>query len=277
MGKGKRIRNARERPEKKISHGLTTDNYRLLKWTSMLTLGTGIFTAMFNDVAGMSSTAQHILKSIGYISVPLYSFLEVKAFHHTENKWKHFLKIFLLGLASVIPFSMMVSGNPFTIEKQNACLTALIGFLCLWIADRNFRKPFEKYIHSRKFLNLISFSVNGIIAGTGVITASFLKAENGLYAMPMLMIMNGAENCRHKKLVQAIALLAWCGQMMLSKNYYALSALLSLIPIWILQDRDSVFQMKDGKANHFLEVFEMIFYPACLWGMGIAKTIMLMM
>jgi len=277
MSKGKRIRNARERPEKKIPHGLTTDNYRILKWTSMLTLGTGIFGTMFNDIAGMSDTAHHILESVGYISVPLYSFLEVKAFHHTESKWEHFLKIFLLGLASVIPFSMMMTGNPFTIEKQNACLTALIGFLCLCTADRDFRKPFEKYIHSRKFLNLISFSVNGIIAGTGAITASFLKAENGLYAMPMLMIMNGAENCCHKKFAQTIALLAWCGQMMLSRNYYALSALLALIPIWILQDRDSVFKMKDGRANQFLKVFERIFYPACLWGMGIAKTIMLMM
>ena len=277
MSKGRRIRNARERPEKKKLQGLTTENYRVLKWTSMLTLGTGIFGKIFYDITGMSDPVQNIFESIGYISVPLYSFLEVKAFHHTEHRWKHLLKIFLLYLASYIPYSMMMTGNLFTIGNQNICLTALIGFLCLWTADRDFRKPFEEYIHSRKFLNLISFSVNGIIAGIGVITASFLKAENGLYAMPMLMIMNGAENCRHKKLVQAIALLAWCGQMMLSKNYYALSALLSLIPIWILQDRDSVFQMKDGKANHFLEVLEMIFYPACLWGMGIAKTIMLMM
>jgi len=277
MGKGKRIRNARERPEKKISHGLTTDNYRILKWTSMLTLGTGIFGTMFYDLTGMSGTANHILGSVGYISVPLYSFLEVKAFHHTESKWRHFLKIFFAGIASVIPFSMMMTGNLFTIEKQNTCLTALIGFTCLWIADRDFRKPFEKYIHSRKFLNMISFSVNGIIAGIGAMGAFYLKAENGLYAMPMLMIMNGAENCKYKKFVQTIALLVWCGQMILSKNYYALSALLALIPIWILQDRDSVFQMKDGKVNQFLKIFERIFYPACLWGLGIAKMIMLMM
>lgn len=276
MGKGKRIRNARERPEKKEPHGLTTENYRLLKWTSMLTLGIGTFGTMFYDVAGINDTAKHILKSVGYISVPLYSFLEVKAFYHTENRGKHLLKIFLLGLVSVIPFSMMITGNMFTLKKQNACLTALIGFLCLWIADRDFRKPFEKYIHSRKFLNLISFSVNGIIAGFGAIGAAYLKAENGLYALPMLMIFKGAEKHRHKKLIQTVAVLVWCGLMILSRNYFALPALLALIPIWILQDRDSVFQMKENKINGILKIIERIFYPVCLWGMGIAKLIMLM-
>lgn len=277
MSKGRRIRNARERPEKKKLQGLTTENYRVLKWTSMLTLGTGIFGKIFYDITGMSDPVQNIFESIGYISVPLYSFLEVKAFHHTEHRWKHLLKIFLLYLVSYIPYSMMMTGNLFTIENQNICLTALIGFLCLWTADRDFRKPFEEYIHSRKFLNLISFSTNGIIAGIGAIGASYLKAESGLYALPLLMIFNGAENSRHKKIVQAIAMLVWCGQMILSKNYYALSAILALIPIWILQDRDSVFHERESKVNQNLKIFERIFYPACLWGMALAKTIMLMM
>ena len=277
MSKGQRIKKARERPEKIMQTGLTTENYRILKWSAMLTVRTGIFGTMFYDVVGMNDTARNILEGVGYISVPLYSFLEVKAFHYTESRWKHLLKILLIGIISMIPFSMMHTGNPFSTDVQNACLTALTAYLCIWIGDRDFRKPFEKIFHGRKFLNLISFSTKGMIAGIGAVTCHFLNAENGLYAVPMIMLLDGAERCRHKKIVQALALAAWSGLMILSRNYTALTAVSALLPIYLLQDRKSLFSLKESRLNELLKIFEKIFYPACLWGMMAAKIIALIL
>ncbi len=275
MGKGSRNRKARERPAEKLCTGFPTENYRILKWSAMLTLGIGSFGTMFHDVTGLGDIGRHVMESIGYISVPLYAFLQVKSFHYTKSKSKHLWKIFLLALFSFIPFSMMKTGSPFALNLQSACVTALIGFICLWLADRDFKKPFAQYIRNRKFLQLISGSARGLIAGTGAVGAYFLHAENGLYALPMLMILDSAEQSRHKKFVQGMALAVWCLLMVLSKNFYALTALIALFPIYFLQDKAPLFQCKESRFNQFMLKAEQKFYPAHLLIMMIAKIIAL--
>ena len=272
MNKRQRIKRAKENPMPESVQELTTDNYRILKRCAMLSLGTGIFGNMFYDVVGISDTIRNVLEGIGYISVPLYSFLEVKAFHHTESKRKHLLKIFLTSLASEIPFNMMRTGNPFSFKIQNMGLSAMISFICLWIADRDFKKPFRNMLRE-KSLNLLSFSTKGMIAGIGAMACWYLKAEYGLHAVPMLMIMEGAEHCSHKKIIQAFSLSAWCGMMILSENFTALTAVLALIPIYFFQNRKSLFHVKESK---FTKKLERDFYPLCLWNMTITKIIILM-
>ena len=275
MGKGARIKKARERPAEKICTGFSTDNYRILKWSAMLLLSAGISGTMLSDITRLGDIGRHVLESIGYISVPLYSFLEVKAFHHTKSKWRHLRKIFLTALASFVPFSLMKTGRPFDVSSQSACVTALIGFVCLWIADRNFQKPFEKYLHNKKILKMISFSARGMIAGLGAVLAHYLNAQDGLYALPMLMILDSAEKHSHKKFVQGISLAVWCLLMILSKNFYALTAPLALFLIYFLQDKKISFQIKNETLNEYLKIMETTFYPVILWGLALVKFIAL--
>ena len=217
----------------------------------------------------MDSTIRCILQSIGYISVPLYIFLEVKAFHYTEHRFRHLMKILWIGLLSEVPFSMMMTGNPLNTKIHNACLTAFIGFVCMWICDRDFGTVFRCITTNRKFLNFADFCVKGLITSISALTAYWLNAEYGLYAIPMLMIMNGAEHSRHKKTVQATAVLIWCVLQILSRNFTALSVVLAIPLIYVLQDRKSICSLKNDKFRKS----ERYFYPLHLVLMAIVKCI----
>lgn len=193
----------------------------------------------------------------------------MKSFHYTEHRFRHLLKILLIGLLSEIPFSMMMTGNPLNTELHNACLTAFLGFVCLWICDRNFGTVFRCITTNRKFLNFADFCVKGLLTAISALTAHLCGAEYGLYAVPMLMIMNGAEHSRHKKTVQAAAVLIWCVLQVLGRNFTALSVILALPLIYALQDRKSVCSLKNNKFRKS----ERYFYPLHLVLMAIIKFI----
>lgn len=235
----------------------------------MLFLTIGSFSNMYYDILQMNSTIRCILQSIGYISVPLYTFLKVKSFHYTEHRFRHILKILWIGLLSEIPFSMMMTGNPLNTKIHNDCMTAFLGFVCLWICDRDFGTVFKCITKNRNFLNFTDFCVKGLLTSISAVTAHLLNAEYGLYAIPMLMIMNGAERSRHKKTVQATAVLIWCVLQILGRNFTTLSVLLALPLIYGLQDRKSVFSLKN---NRFRKA-ERYFYPLHLVIMAVAKFI----
>lgn len=219
----------------------------------------------------MNSTIRCILRSISYISIPLYAFLEVKSFHHTEHRFRHLLKILWIGLLSEIPFSMMMTGNPLNTKLHNACLTAFIGFVCLWICDRDFGTVFRCITTNRKFLNFTDFCVKGLLTTISALIAHLCGAEHGLYAVPMLMIMNGAEHSRHKKTVQAVSVLTWCVLQILGRNFTALSVVFALPLIYALQNRKSVCSLKNNKFRKS----ERYFYPVHLVLMAIVKFIVM--
>lgn len=237
----------------------------------MLFLIAGSFGSMFYDILQMDNTIRCILRSIGYISVPLYAFLEVKSFHYTEHRFRHLLKILWTGLLSEIPFSMMMTGNPLNTKLHNACLTAFLGFACLWICNRDFGTVFRCITANRKFLNFADFCVKGLLTTIFALTVHLCSAEHELYAVPMLMIMNGAEHSRHKKSVQATAVLVWCALQILGRNFTALSVILALPLMYALQDRKSVCSLKHDKFRKS----ERFFYPVHLVFMAVVKFIVL--
>lgn len=251
---------------------MTTDNYHILKLCAITFLMFGSFSNMYYDILQINITIRCILQSIGYISVPLYAFLEVKSFHYTEHRFGHLLKILWIGLLSEVPFSMMMTGNPLNTKLHNVCLTAFFGFVCLWICDRNFSTVFRCITANKKFLAFTDFCVKGLLTSIFTVVAHVFHAEYGLYAIPMLMILNGAEHNNHKKIIQLIAVLIWCVLQVFSRNFTALSVLLALPLIYALQDRKSICTLKNDKFRKF----ERYFYPLHLVIMTIVKIIVMM-
>lgn len=220
----------------------------------------------------MDSTTRCVLQSIGYISVPLYTFLEMKSFHYTEHRFRHLLKILWIGLLSEVPFSMMMTGNPLNTKVHNACMTAFLGFVCLWICDRDFGTVFKCITTNRKFLKFTDFCVKGLLTSISALIAHSFNAEYGLYAIPMLMIMNRAEHSRYKKTVQATAVLTWCVLQILGRNFTALSVVFALPLIYTLQNKKSVCNLKNDKFRKP----ERYFYPLHLLLMAIIKSIIIL-
>lgn len=75
-----------------------------------------------------------VLRIIGRIAFPIYSFLIVEGFFHTRSKKKYIAKITLLAVISEIPFDLLCSNTAFDISRQNVLWlfsAALISMYCI--------------------------------------------------------------------------------------------------------------------------------------------------
>ncbi len=76
-----------------------------------------------------------ILRCIGRISFPIFSFLIVEGFRKSNNVYKYFMRILILAIVSEIPFDLMIF-NRLSMEGfqvQNVLWTYLVGLLMLAI------------------------------------------------------------------------------------------------------------------------------------------------
>lgn len=75
-----------------------------------------------------------VLRMIGRIAFPIYSFLIVEGFRKTSNMFNYMSRIFLLALVSEIPFDLIIINKCLTYDclmLQNILFTYFIGLLML--------------------------------------------------------------------------------------------------------------------------------------------------
>ncbi len=77
-----------------------------------------------------------ILRLIGRIAFPLFTFLLVEGFFHTSNLKKYSLQMGVFALVSEIPFDLAQSGQVFDFSQQNVFWTLFIGLLTITFFDR---------------------------------------------------------------------------------------------------------------------------------------------
>lgn len=74
-----------------------------------------------------------VLRCIGRISFPIFSFLIVEGFRKSNNVFKYFIRIFTLAIISEIPFDLMIF-NKISMEcfqAQNVLWTYLVALIML--------------------------------------------------------------------------------------------------------------------------------------------------
>lgn len=76
------------------------------------------------------------LTCIGRIAFPIFAFLLVEGFHHTQNLKKYVLRLTLAALVSEIPFNLMTGGGLLHPFHQNVLWTFLIAIGMLWCNER---------------------------------------------------------------------------------------------------------------------------------------------
>ena len=86
----------------------------------------------------------YVLRIIGRISFPIYSFLLVQSMHHTRSPYKYILRLAIGILLAELPFDYLFEGN-FTWEDQNVLLTLTLGAVML-LCMRKTEKPWLKVL-----------------------------------------------------------------------------------------------------------------------------------
>jgi hypothetical protein len=95
----------------------------MLEWVAMIT--------MLIDHSGLVFFSEYpILRMIGRIAFPLYSFFIIIGLERTSNKKRYFKRLFIIALISQIPFNIV-----FNVIGLNVVFTLLVGAISIWIYE----------------------------------------------------------------------------------------------------------------------------------------------
>ena len=115
----------------------------VLKTIALFAMITDHVAAVFlmnSDIVLLSIGNHHLrlyslMRMIGRIAFPIYSFLLVEGFMHTHNRKKYGIRLLLFALISEIPWNLL-RGNSLFYKTQNAFFTLLLGYLGLCQIDK---------------------------------------------------------------------------------------------------------------------------------------------
>lgn len=129
-------------------------------------------------------TTYILMRLIGRMAFPIFSFLLVEGFLHTHNRFKYGRNLFLFALISEIPFNLSNS-NTFFYPSQNVFFTLFLGYLGL-CAIEHFRNRTLPMTLSLVALFTISF---------------FLRVDYGYMGFGFILMLYALRNSR---LIQAL-------------------------------------------------------------------------
>lgn len=164
----------------------SSDMLKLLAALTMLIdhIGAGILSPLLlhmeldpNTEILMSGTYS-LLRLIGRISFPIYTFLLVQSFSYTSNKVKFALNLLIFGILSELPFDLLINGK-IDSSHQNVFWTLFIGLLAIWAIDVTLKAKLA--IPLKLFLSMI-------ISAAGLFFAYMLKTD--YQWMGILMILS---------------------------------------------------------------------------------------
>lgn len=112
-----------------------------------------------------------VFRTIGRIAFPIFAFLLVEGFVHTQDAKKYALRLFAFALISEIPFDLALQSKVLEIDYQNVFFTLAIGFVTMmgykYLEEKQFPNTFTRYL-----LQILVMMV-------GMAAAMFLRTDYG--------------------------------------------------------------------------------------------------
>jgi hypothetical protein len=111
------------------------------------------------------------LRMIGRLSFPIFAFLIVEGFHHTQNIKKYSIRLGIFALVSEIPYDLAFRGNVLDFYRQNIFFTLFLGLMCLWL--------YKRYKTNNQVVGVLAVCIIGIIS-------VLLKTDYSIYGIGMI-------------------------------------------------------------------------------------------
>lgn len=111
--------------------------YTIDKGISGFSLKIIAIITMLLDHIGLSFYPEHMMfRIIGRVSFPIFCFLIVEGYFHTNNIKKYLIRLSIFAIVSEIPFDMLMSGKIIDFKYQNVLFTLIIGLMMLCAIER---------------------------------------------------------------------------------------------------------------------------------------------
>ena len=70
-----------------------------------------------------------VMRFIGRLAFPIFSFLIVEGYHHTHSRIRYGITMLIFAILSEVPYDLFRSGVWFSMDHQNVFFTLLLGYL----------------------------------------------------------------------------------------------------------------------------------------------------
>lgn len=140
-----------------------------------------------------------VMRSIGRLAFPIFSFLIVEGFYHTKDIKKYLIRLGAFALISEIPFDM-VHGYVLEFSYQNVFFTLFLGLLLVYCMNQVEQKYKKEVIVSNILDALLTFAFCAVavilrtdynLQGILIIVAFYLFRGNKVLLTVAMLIVNG--------------------------------------------------------------------------------------
>ena len=89
----------------------------------------------------------NIFRAIGRIAFPIFCFLIVEGFQHTNSPMNYLMRLIVFAFLSEVPFDLAFFGTTLNMNNQNVFFTLAIGLACLFcLEEMNRRRWFSIFL-----------------------------------------------------------------------------------------------------------------------------------
>lgn len=187
-------------------------------------------------------TVAIVLQALETCAIPVFAFLLIEGFLHTQARKKFFLTLLVVALVSEIPYNLAVGGVFLQMNSRNPAIAMMVCAVILYF--------FRRY-EENTFANVLLKVFVGVAAWLWI---KLLRVEHGEAFLFVLVVLWAARNKKSVRVLFSSGVAALCT---LIHPYYIASALGALLLYFYKENEDA--QEQEALALPFYGA-----YPAML-------------
>lgn len=142
------------------------------------TSGEALLAAMEADTKVMGyATVSLVLQAINCCAAPLFAFLLVEGFGHTQSWSKYLLRVLGVAALSELPFNLALSGKWLDASSRNPAFGLALALLMLYFFRRYGEKSFSHY------------AIRTVVAVAAVLWALMLSIHDGAPLVVLTLVL----------------------------------------------------------------------------------------
>lgn len=183
------------------------------------------------------ATVSLVMQALEACAVPIFAFLLVEGFCHTENFGKYLGRVALVAVASEIPYNLAMDGGLLVTSSRNPVFALVLGLILLW---------FYRYYGENSAKNIF---IKVVVALAAILWCGMLHIEHGAF---VILLVVASWFTRGKPIRTLVCAIASALGVMFSMLY--LAAPVSALAIHYYND-------EKGESNR---IFNLLCYPVML-------------